>query len=131
MFADFLTSPSMDWLHVYIAGAAFLVFALVALVLFVSFQQVKIDLNHGVFTYLKFIWASFLKPHDSQAGDQQDALESFYKTQVRAKEYTTSPMQKITRFVCSILGQRLRCYSTSSSPWPRGYAGSHCGATEA
>ncbi|KAJ5408129.1 hypothetical protein N7509_002012 [Penicillium cosmopolitanum] len=78
----------MDWLHVYIAGAAFLVFALVALVLFVSFQQVKIDLNHGVFTYLKFIWASFLKPHDSQAGDQQDALESFYKTQASVYDAT-------------------------------------------
>ncbi|KAJ5974158.1 hypothetical protein N7481_011368 [Penicillium waksmanii] len=88
MFADFLTSPSMDWLHVYIAGAAFLVFALVALVLFVSFQPVKIDLNHGAFTYFKFIWASFLKPHDSQAGDQQDALESFYKTQASVYDAT-------------------------------------------
>ena len=72
----------MDWLHVYIAGAAFLVFALVSLVLFVSFQQVKVNLDHGIFTYLKFIWASFLKPHDKQAEDQQGALESFYKTQV-------------------------------------------------
>jgi len=72
----------MDWLHIYIAGVAFLVFALVGLVLLISFQQVKVDFDNGVFTYLKFIWASFLKPHDKQAEGQQDALESFYKTQV-------------------------------------------------
>lgn len=73
---------TMDWLHVYIAGAAFLVFALVGLVMLVSSQQVKVDLNQGVFTYLKFIYASFLKPHDKSAEGQQGALESFYKTQV-------------------------------------------------
>lgn len=72
----------MDWLHLYIAGVASLVFAFVALVLLVSFQPIKVDLNHGAFTYLKFIWANFLKPHDKAAEGQQDALESFYKTQV-------------------------------------------------
>jgi len=72
----------MDWLHVYIAGVALLVFALVALVLLVSSQQLKVDLNQGVFTYLKFIYASFLKPHDKSVEGQQGALESFYKTQV-------------------------------------------------
>lgn len=73
----------MDWLHVYIAGAAFLVCALVALVLLASSKQVKVDLDSGIFTYLKFVYASFLKPHDKSAEGQQDALESFYKTQVR------------------------------------------------
>lgn len=73
----------MDWLHVYIAGVAFLVCALVALVLLASSKQVKVDSNSGIFTYLKFIYASFLKPHDKSAEGQQDALESFYKTQVR------------------------------------------------
>lgn len=74
----------MDWLHVYIAGVAFLVFALVASVLLVSSKQIKVDLSSGAITYLKFIYASFLKPHDKGAEGQQDALESFYKTQVRA-----------------------------------------------
>lgn len=69
-------------MHLYIAGAACLVFSLVALVLLVSSQQIKVDLNRGAFTYLKFIWANFLKPHNRQAEGQQDALESFYKTQV-------------------------------------------------
>lgn len=69
-------------MHVYIAATAFSVFALVGLVLFVSSQQVKVA-NTWASPYLKFIWANFIKPHDKKAGDQQDALESFYKTQVR------------------------------------------------
>ncbi|KAJ5176018.1 uncharacterized protein N7482_001895 [Penicillium canariense] len=78
----------MDWLHIYIAGAASLVFALVAVVLLVSSQQVKIDLDHGPLTYLKFIWANFLKPHDKHAEGQQGALESFYKTQAAVYDAT-------------------------------------------
>ncbi|KAJ6064315.1 hypothetical protein N7499_012995 [Penicillium canescens] len=77
----------MDWMHVYIATAAFSVFALVALVLFVSSQQVKIA-NTWAGPYLKFIWANFIKPHDKKAGDQQDALESFYKTQAAVYDAT-------------------------------------------
>lgn len=112
-----LYSSPMDWLHIYIAGAAFLVFALVALVLLVSFQPVKVDLDHGVFTYLKFIWASFLKPHDSQAEGQQDALESFYKTQVGFKDEIANFEQMLTRNIPCFIGQRLRCHSSSSPLW--------------
>lgn len=73
---------AVDPLHVYIAGAAFLVCALVAVVLFLSGQKNKINYDSGVFTYLKFIYATFLKPHEKGGNSQQDALESFYKTQV-------------------------------------------------
>lgn len=72
----------MDWLHVYIAGAALLVFALVGLVMVVSSQQFKVDLNKSIFTWLKYIYANILKPHEKGADGQQGALESFYKTQV-------------------------------------------------
>lgn len=72
----------MDWTHLYIGGAAFSVCALVVVVLSVSSQNRKIDYNSGIFSYLKFIYASFLKPHDKSGDGQQDALESFYKTQV-------------------------------------------------
>lgn len=88
----------MDWLHVYIASAAFLVFSLVALVMLASSYQIKIDLDRGAFTYLKFIWANFLKPHDKKAGDQQDALESFYKTQVRTL--------RISHVACVLISNR-------------------------
>lgn len=98
----------MDWLHVYIAGAAFLVFALVGMVLLLSSQQVKFDLNQGIFTYLKFIYASFLKPHDNKVEDQQGALESFYKAQVREED--TGDCGE-----CSYgPGQRLRCHPPTS-----------------
>ncbi|KAJ5731850.1 hypothetical protein N7493_003331 [Penicillium malachiteum] len=78
----------MDWLHFYIAGAALLVFALVGVVLLVSFQQVKVDMDQGPLTYLKFIWANFLKPHDKSVLHQQDALESFYRTQATVYDAT-------------------------------------------
>ncbi|KAJ6013849.1 hypothetical protein N7540_008440 [Penicillium herquei] len=78
----------MDWLHFYIAGAALLVFALVGVVLLVSFQQVKVDMDQGPLTYLKFIYANFLKPHDKSVLHQQDALESFYRTQATVYDAT-------------------------------------------
>lgn len=71
----------LDRQYVYIGGTAFLVCALVAATLVFSSRKQKIDYNSGIFTYLKFIYATFLKPHEKGDG-QQDALESFYKTQV-------------------------------------------------
>ncbi|PYH90813.1 sialidase [Aspergillus ellipticus CBS 707.79] len=78
----------IDWLHVYIAASAFLVCALVAVVMMLSSQKRKIDYNSGVFSYLKFIYASFLKPHEKHGNGQQDALESFYKTQAGVYDAT-------------------------------------------
>ncbi|RHZ45948.1 uncharacterized protein CDV56_103267 [Aspergillus thermomutatus] len=78
----------MEPIHTYIAGAGFLVCALVGVVLMLSFQQNKIDYNRGIFTYLRFIYASFLKPHEKGANGQQDALESFYKTQAGVYDAT-------------------------------------------
>jgi hypothetical protein len=53
----------------------------------------KMDDNHsGVFTYVKFVYANFLKPHDPDEGGQggqQHALESFYRTQVRTGKAST------------------------------------------
>lgn len=72
----------MDWMHIYIAAAGMLVFALVGLVLLLASQKLSIAKTRAG-PYLKFIWANFIKPHDKKAGGQQDALESFYKTQVR------------------------------------------------
>ena len=106
----------MDWMHVYIVGAALLVFALVGLVLLVSSQHIKLA-NTGAGPYLKFIWANFLKPHDKKAGGQQDALESFYKTQVRSSVCELRRGSKLT-----VPGRNLRCHSSSFALWSRGYA---------
>ncbi|KAL4880441.1 hypothetical protein BJY04DRAFT_228542 [Aspergillus karnatakaensis] len=78
-----------DHLYISIAVTAFLVSALVAIVLLVASQKrSKTDYNSGVFSYLKFIYASFLKPHDKGGNSQQDALESFYKTQASVYDAT-------------------------------------------
>ncbi|RDW90779.1 class I SAM-dependent methyltransferase [Aspergillus mulundensis] len=86
--AGFLQS-GLDRLYVSIAGTAFFVCALVAIVLFAASQKrSKVDYNNGIFTYLKFIYASFLKPHDKGGSGQQDALESFYSTQATVYDAT-------------------------------------------
>lgn len=59
-----------------------------------SSQKRKIDYNSGVFTYLKFAYATFLKPHEKHGNGQQDALESFYKTQV----YQMTPIDCLVPF---------------------------------
>ncbi|KAJ0417139.1 hypothetical protein BJY00DRAFT_325812 [Aspergillus carlsbadensis] len=87
VFTGFLQSGP-DRLYVSIAGTAFFVFALVAIVLFAASRKRKIDLNQGAFSYLKFIYANFLKPHDKGGSGQQDALESFYKTQATVYDAT-------------------------------------------
>lgn len=76
-----LLLDSLDRQYVYIAGTAIMVCALVAAVLLLSSRKQKVDYNSGIFSYLKFIYATFLKPHEAGDG-QQDALESFYRAQV-------------------------------------------------
>ncbi|GKZ94688.1 hypothetical protein AnigIFM59636_008070 [Aspergillus niger] len=91
MSSSSVTGPfwgQLNWLHVYIAGTAFAVCAFVALVIIMSSQKRKIDYNSGVFTYLKFAYATFLKPHEKHGNGQQDALESFYKTQAGVYDAT-------------------------------------------
>ena len=74
--------PTVDWPYIYIAVAAFLVCVLVTFAVLVYLWKPKVDYNKGIFTYLNFIYATFLKPHEDSGYGQQDALESFYKTQV-------------------------------------------------
>ena len=72
----------LDRHYVYIAGTALMVCMLVAAVLVMSSQKKgKVDSNNGIFSYLKFFYATFLKSHEKGDG-QQDALESFYRAQV-------------------------------------------------
>ncbi|KKK25827.1 hypothetical protein P175DRAFT_0502893 [Aspergillus ochraceoroseus IBT 24754] len=79
----------MDRLYVSIAGTAALVCALVAIVLLVALRKnSKLDSDKGFFVYLKFIYANFLKPHARGAHGQQDALESFYRTQATVYDAT-------------------------------------------
>lgn len=72
--------------HISIGIAAFLVCALVVSVLLLSLQKGKVE--NVIVTYAKFVYASFLKPHERDRGGeggQQHALESFYRSQVRVE----------------------------------------------
>ncbi|KAL2872364.1 class I SAM-dependent methyltransferase [Aspergillus lucknowensis] len=82
------SQSGVDRLYVSIAGTAFFVCALVAIVLLAASRKRKVDVNQGIFSYLKFIYANFLKPHDRSGSSQQDALESFYKTQATVYDAT-------------------------------------------
>ena len=85
-FVDSIPASTMlnnaGWPHVYIAAAAFLICMFVTFVILLSSGKIKINPNETAFTYLKFFYATFLKPHESGGEGQQGALESFYKTQV-------------------------------------------------
>jgi betaine lipid synthase len=50
-----------------------------------------VKLPETVLSYAKFFYACFLKPHSGDKnGNQQDALESFYKAQAQAYDATRS-----------------------------------------
>ena len=68
--------------HTYIVLSALGVCAFVAAVLILAGRLHKQDGEHTVVTYVKSLYAMFLKPHRGDGEGQQSALESFYKTQV-------------------------------------------------
>lgn len=74
-------------------------------------KTVKLD-NLFATPFLKFIYASFLKPHTAKAGDgQQSALESFYSAQVRVVEVPLRMAHSPIAGVC------IRCYSQATIMW--------------
>ena len=93
-------------------------------------------------TYARFFYASFLKPHtgDGAVTGQQAALESFYKAQVGQNMYfyfffgrfvTWSPTLSGPRPPDTVqkTGRCIRRNPQTTSPWPRGHAGTCRGAT--
>ena len=85
-------SNDWDYLHMQIAIAAFFVIALVASVTWFALSVSKKVLYPIVLSYIKFVYASFLKPLNLPADHtQQHALESFYKTQVDPVNIISGP----------------------------------------
>ncbi|KAL2004404.1 hypothetical protein VTN02DRAFT_15 [Thermoascus thermophilus] len=100
---------SMSLLHAYIAIAAFLVCVLVASIILFSFSKSMIDTDSGIFTYLKFVYASFLKPHERGGeGNQQHALESFYKTQASVYDATRKRLLRGREDVLGLVAAQLK-----------------------
>ncbi|KAK1139279.1 hypothetical protein N8T08_001125 [Aspergillus melleus] len=98
----------MGWHHVYIAGTAVLVVALVAVVLFLSSRRGKINYNSGIFPYVKFVYANFLKPHQESGEGQQGALESFYKTQAGVYDATRKRLLRGREDMLGLAAAQLR-----------------------
>lgn len=77
--------------QIYIAGGALIVLIGVIFTSSSFSQSKKDDENpSGLTSFLRFFYASFLKPHtgDGAGNGQQDALESFYKAQAGVYDAT-------------------------------------------
>ena len=77
--------------QIIIVGVA--IFLLIGIIFAVVFRPSKVDEENpseGLTSYLRFFYASFLKPHDGDGtvNGQQDALESFYKAQAGVYDAT-------------------------------------------
>ncbi|RJE16822.1 hypothetical protein PHISCL_10841, partial [Aspergillus sclerotialis] len=75
----------------------------------------------GLFTYLKFAYATFLKPHEKGADGQQDALESFYKTQATAYDSTRRHLLRGREDMLGLVGAQLN-FKADSKELKRGKA---------
>ncbi|KAL1986858.1 hypothetical protein VTN96DRAFT_5511 [Rasamsonia emersonii] len=95
--------------HISIGIAAFLVCALVASVLLLSLQKDKAE--NVIVTYAKFVYASFLKPHERDRGGeggQQHALESFYRSQASAYDATRKTLLRGREDMLGLLAAQLK-----------------------
>ena len=74
--------------NVVLSGTVILVFlTLIFLFAFVDAPK-SLRLPETTIAYAQFIYGCFLKPHSKKGDSQQDALESFYKSQAAAYDAT-------------------------------------------
>lgn len=83
--------PQDPHTQIYVVGATLLL--LVGILFAINSRPSKKVGDEGASTFASFLWffyASFLKPHtgDGDGNGQQDALESFYKTQAGVYDTT-------------------------------------------
>ncbi|EER40214.1 conserved hypothetical protein [Histoplasma capsulatum H143] len=107
----FLGSGRNGWSlpHLQIAAAAVFVVALVSSVLLFVLRKPKMKHDSAIYTYFKFFYASFVKPHESHGqGDQQRALESFYKTQAAVYDATRKRLLRGREDMLGLLAAQLK-----------------------
>ncbi|KAF1812739.1 hypothetical protein P152DRAFT_324651 [Eremomyces bilateralis CBS 781.70] len=89
MFDALLSPLTRDpMLQVLIVLASLTVFLSGILVAAFSSHFKYADLKESAYAYGKFAYGCFLKPHSGDTGNQQDALESFYRAQASAYDAT-------------------------------------------
>ncbi|OJJ46724.1 hypothetical protein ASPZODRAFT_16476 [Penicilliopsis zonata CBS 506.65] len=94
--------------HLYIAGAALFVSATLVSVLLLSFQKSKTGQESGIVSFCKFAYATFLKPHKQNGEGQQEALESFYKTQAAVYDATRKRLLRGREDMLGLLAAQLK-----------------------
>ncbi|OJD10524.1 hypothetical protein AJ78_08491 [Emergomyces pasteurianus Ep9510] len=110
--ASFLDSGRNGWsfLHLQIAAAAVFVVAVVSSVLLYVLRTPK-DIKHksAIYTYAKFFYANFVKPHECGGeGGQQLALEGFYKTQAAVYDATRKRLLRGREDMLGLLAAQLK-----------------------
>jgi len=82
--------PKDPYNQIIIVGATLVVLIGIIFTLTLRFSHKEDEENPSAFTsFLRFFYASFLKPHSGDAANgQQDALESFYKAQAGVYDAT-------------------------------------------
>ena len=102
--------------HSAILIAALLVSTLVLCAFYFSLVRKGRRSKTVVFTYLKFAYSCFIKPHQATLDSgQQSALEGFYSTQVEF-------MSRKSCCCSPVLGCCVRCHPKATSAWTRGSA---------
>ncbi len=94
------TSIALDQRPFVVIAVAVIVLLLLSFSFLCPFSQDAKVLSNKTMSFLRFFYASFLKPHSDCAADtgQQAALESFYKAQV-SKSATPRARTILTNFL--------------------------------
>lgn len=102
---------------VLLAGLLLLLF--VSIIFLFSFVEAPkfLSLPETVLSYTKFFYACFLKPHSGDGtGNQQDALESFYKAQAAAYDATRSRLLHGRENMLGLVAAQLKMKIEESKP---------------
>jgi hypothetical protein len=102
------------------AGLTLLLF--VSIIFLFSFVEAPkfLSLPEIVLSYAKFFYACFLKPHSGDGtGNQQDALESFYKAQAAAYDATRSRLLHGREDMLGLVAAQLKMKLDELKPEPK------------
>ncbi|KAJ2895213.1 3-amino-3-carboxypropyl transferase [Zalerion maritima] len=110
--------PALDTKTMTLGIGATAVVAVVCLAAFSSKSPKKEDESPSLLkSFLVFFWSCFVKPHPGDSkGTQQDALESFYKTQAGVYDATRSALLKGREDMMSLVAAQLRLKSKPKHP---------------
>lgn len=106
-----LNLPSMPTLSAPVVAGILAVGVLATMLILLAHSDHKFESSamSTVQTYAKFAWNCFIKPHTgSKSGTQQDALESFYKTQASIYDATRSRLLRGREDMLGLVGAQMR-----------------------